>query len=94
MGTVVAVQLILTFSIAVLPVCLYFGPSFHILIITKDNSIATEVILRTRKHNFMSNDVTSCWWGSGTDVGFFFKVSLCIPAIYYSIIAPYSPVTV
>jgi len=57
---VIAVQLVLAFSIAVLPVCLYFGPSVHILIITKDNSIATEVILRTEKHDFMSNDVTSC----------------------------------
>jgi len=88
------VQLMLTFSIAVLPVCLYFGPSVHILIITKDNGIATEVILRIQKHNFMSNDVTSCWWRSGTDVGFFLQVSLCIPAIYYSVIAPYSTVTV
>jgi hypothetical protein len=48
------VQLILTFIIAVLPVCLYFGPSVRILIITKDNSIATEVILKTQKHDFMS----------------------------------------
>jgi len=86
---VVAVQLILMFSIAVLPVSLFFGPSVHILIITKDNNIATKVILRTQKHYVMSNDVTSFCWRSGTVIGIL-QVSLYIPASYNSIIAPYS----
>ena len=50
---VVAVQLVVTFSKAVLPISLFFSPSVHILIITKDNSIATKVILRTQKQCYV-----------------------------------------